>query len=561
MNTLTHILSLVGSLGLFLYGMKLMSEGLQKFAGERLRQILGGMTRNRIVGVVTGIVITVLIQSSMATTVMVVSFVNAGLMTLVQSIGVIMGANIGTTASAWLISAIGFNINIAAFALPLMAIGMPFLYFGNSRYKSLGEFFLGFAFLFMGLSFLQDSSVALHVDTALAALLAHVSSGNFWYIMLFVLIGAVITMLLQSSVVAMAITLMLYDMNIPGFSFELAAALVMGLNLGTTLTANIAALSGNTSARRAALVHFLFNFVGVVLVLPIFQPFIRAVQWCVTDMLGMTENMFQLSMFHTAFNVLNTLVLIWFVKPIEKLVCWIIPNKDNEEEYRLKFISKGLLSTSELSILQAWQEIESFAERTQRMFGMVKELYAADSNTDFVRIFSRIEKYEGICDRMEIEIAEYLNKVADGRLSDHSKQELHAMLRIVSELESVGDACYNMSRTIRHKHETKQNYEGYIDTNLEAMFALADQALEQMVKVVSLNYLAQNDFDVAMNIEHEIDNLRTELKTENSQNVSTKLYEYQISVTYMDIISECEKLGDYVINVEEALQATGNYRG
>ena len=561
MNTLTHILSLVGSLGLFLYGMKLMSEGLQKFAGERLRQILGGMTRNRIVGVVTGIVITVLIQSSMATTVMVVSFVNAGLMTLLQSIGVIMGANIGTTASAWLISAIGFNINIAAFALPLMAIGMPFLYFGNSRYKSLGEFFLGFAFLFMGLSFLQDSSVALHVDTALAALLAHVSSGNFWCIMLFVLIGAVITMLLQSSVVAMAITLMLYDMNIPGFSFELAAALVMGLNLGTTLTANIAALSGNTSARRAALVHFLFNFVGVVLVLPIFQPFIRAVQWCVTDMLGMTENMFQLSMFHTAFNVLNTLVLIWFVKPIEKLVCWIIPNKDNEEEYRLKFISKGLLSTSELSILQAWQEIESFAERTQRMFGMVKELYAADSNTDFVRIFSRIEKYEGICDRMEIEIAEYLNKVADGRLSDHSKQELHAMLRIVSELESVGDACYNMSRTIRHKHETKQNYEGYIDTNLETMFALADQALEQMVKVVSLNYLAQNDFDVAMNIEHEIDNLRTELKTENSQNVSTKLYEYQISVTYMDIISECEKLGDYVINVEEALQATGNYRG
>ncbi|HBZ34717.1 MAG TPA: Na+/Pi-cotransporter [Bacteroidales bacterium] len=561
MNTLTHILSLVGSLGLFLYGMKLMSEGLQKFAGERLRQILGGMTRNRIVGVVTGIVITVLIQSSMATTVMVVSFVNAGLMTLLQSIGVIMGANIGTTASAWLISAIGFNINIAAFALPLMAIGMPFLYFGNSRYKSLGEFFLGFAFLFMGLSFLQDSSVALHVDTALAALLAHVSSGNFWCIMLFVLIGAVITMLLQSSVVAMAITLMLYDMNIPGFSFELAAALVMGLNLGTTLTANIAALSGNTSARRAALVHFLFNFVGVVLVLPIFQPFIRAVQWCVTDMLGMTENMFQLSMFHTAFNVLNTLVLIWFVKPIEKLVCWIIPNKDNEEEYRLKFISKGLLSTSELSILQAWQEIESFAERTQRMFGMVKELYAADSNTDFVRIFSRIEKYEGICDRMEIEIAEYLNKVADGRLSDHSKQELHAMLRIVSELESVGDACYNMSRTIRHKHETKQNYDGYIDTNLEAMFALADQALEQMVKVVSLNYLAQNDFDVAMNIEHEIDNLRTELKTENSQNVSTKLYEYQISVTYMDIISECEKLGDYVINVEEALQATGNYRG
>ncbi len=561
MNTLTHILSLVGSLGLFLYGMKLMSEGLQKFAGERLRQILGGMTRNRIVGVVTGIVITVLIQSSMATTVMVVSFVNAGLMTLVQSIGVIMGANIGTTASAWLISAIGFNINIAAFALPLMAIGMPFLYFGNSRYKSLGEFFLGFAFLFMGLSFLQDSSVALHVDTALAALLAHVSSGNFWCIMLFLLIGAVITMLLQSSVVAMAITLMLYDMNIPGFSFDLAAALVMGLNLGTTLTANIAALSGNTSARRAALVHFLFNFVGVVLVLPIFHPFIRAVQWCVTDMLGMTENMFQLSMFHTAFNVLNALVLIWFVKPIEKLVCWIIPNKDNEEEYRLKFISKGLLSTSELSILQAWQEIESFAERTQRMFGMVKELYAADSNTDFVRIFSRIEKYEGICDRMEIEIAEYLNKVADGRLSDHSKQELHAMLRIVSELESVGDACYNMSRTIRHKHETKQNYEGYIDTNLEAMFALADQALEQMVKVVSLNYLAQNDFDVAMNIEHEIDNLRTELKTENSQNVSTKLYEYQISVTYMDIISECEKLGDYVINVEEALQATGNYRG
>ena len=561
MNVFVNILSLVGALGLFLYGMKLMSEGLQKFAGEKLRQILAAMTRNRIMGVLTGIVITVLIQSSMATTVMVVSFVNAGLMTLLQSIGVIMGANIGTTVSAWLISAIGFKINIAAFALPLMALGMPFLYSKQSRYKSLGEFLFGFAFLFMGLNFLQVSATSLHVDTGLAQLLAHVANGGFWSILLFVLVGAVITMMLQSSAVAMAITLMLYDMQIPGFGLELAAALAMGQNLGTTVTANIAALNGNTQARRAALVHFLFNFAGVVMILIMYHPFIRGIQWFVNDVMGQSDNpMFQLSMFHTAFNVLNVLVLIWFVKPIEKLVCWIIPSKETEDEYHLKFISRGLLSTSELSILQAWQEIDVFAERTKRMFGMVKDLYKEENNNEFVKKFSRIEKYEGICDRMEIEIANYLNKVADGRLSDHSKHELHAMLRIVSELESVGDACYNMSRTIRHKHEEKQVYNDYMNQSVDTMFTLADKSLNKMVKVMAMNYLSQDEYDQALNIEHEINNYRSELKTQNSQNVGDKVYEYKVSVTYMDLVNECEKLGDYVINVDEALLAAGTHR-
>ena len=376
MDTFLNALSLLGSLALFLYGMKIMSEGLQKFAGDRLRNILAAMTRNRVMGVLTGILITALIQSSSATTVMVVSFVNAGLMTLAQSIGVIMGANVGTTVTAWIISAIGFKVNIALFALPLLAVGLPLIFNSKSSRKSVGEFVFGFSFLFMGLSYLQSSAEAMNMGEWVANGLAHFGAGdNFITILVFVIVGALVTMIVQASAATMAITLMLFDMQIPGFGFEQAAALAMGQNIGTTITANLAALTANTQARRAAMAHLLFNVFGVVVVLLCFHPFCNATSWFVTDVMHQPANdLFKLSAFHTAFNVINVLLLIWFVKAIERIVCVLLPMKEADEEYRLRFISRGLLSTAELSILEAQKEIHLFAERTHRMFGMVRDL-------------------------------------------------------------------------------------------------------------------------------------------------------------------------------------------
>ncbi len=424
MDTIINIFSLLGSLGLFLYGMKIMSEGLEKFAGDRLRSILAAMTKNRIMGVLTGVLITALIQSSSATTVMVVSFVNAGLMTLAQSIGVIMGANIGTTVTAWIISIVGFKVNIAAFAIPLLAIGMPLIFNKKSSRKSMGEFIFGFSFLFMGLSFLQEAATALNIGELVANMLANLpfSYDSYGTFILFVIVGAIVTMIVQASAATMAITLMLFGMNIKGFGFEQAAALAMGQNIGTTITAFMASLTANTQARRAALAHMFFNVFGVVVVLLFFPWACDAISWFVTNFMGTNNDLFKLSTFHTAFNILNTLLLIGFVHQIEALVCWALPMKEEqEEEYRLKFISAGLLSTAELSILQAKKEINSFAERCHRMFGLVGDLLGTEKDDDFNKLFSRIGKYESITDRMEVEIANYLNKVSEGRLSDESK--------------------------------------------------------------------------------------------------------------------------------------------
>ena len=376
MDFLINCFALIGSLGLFLFGMKTMSEGLEKFAGARLRNILAAMTKNRVMGVLTGILITALIQSSSATTVMVVSFVNAGLMTLAQSIGVIMGANIGTTVTAWIISAVGFKVNIAAFAIPLLACGLPLIFSSKSNRKSLGEFIFGFSFLFMGLSYLQQAATDMNIGHYVAVMLSHIPCDSFFTIILFVIVGALVTMIVQASAATMAITLMLFDMNIPGFGFEQAAALAMGQNIGTTITAFMASLTANTQARRAALAHMFFNVFGVIFVLLFFYPACDAVSWFVTDVMGTQANdLFKLSAFHTAFNILNTLLLIGFVHQIEQLVCKILPMKDNqEEEYRLMFISSGMLSTAELSILEAKKEINSFAERCHRMFGIVVDL-------------------------------------------------------------------------------------------------------------------------------------------------------------------------------------------
>lgn len=554
MDTLLDLLSLLGSLALFLYGMKIMSEGLQKFAGDRLRNILAAMTKNRVMGVFTGILITALIQSSSATTVMVVSFVNAGLMTLAQSIGVIMGANVGTTVTAWIISAIGFKINIALFALPLLAVGLPLIFSGKTSRKSVGEFVFGFSFLFMGLSYLQSSAEALNIGEYVANGLASWGSGDsFFTIIVFVIVGALVTMVVQASAATMAITLMLFDMHIPGFGFEQAAALAMGQNIGTTITANLAALTANTQARRAAMAHLLFNVLGVVVVLILFTPFCNGIVWFVNDVMHQPDNdMFKLSAFHTAFNVFNVLLLIWFVKQIERLVCVILPMKENDEEYRLRYISRGILSTAELSILEAQKEIHLFAERTHRMFGMVRDLLHTEKDDDFTKLFSRIEKYENISDSMELEIANYLNKVSEGRLSSESKLLIRSMLREVTEIESIGDSCYNLARTINRKRQTNQDFTEKQYDHIHFMMKLTDDSLAQMIVVVDKSGHQEADVNKSFNIENEINNYRNQVKNQNIVDVNNQEYSYQLGVYYMDIIAECEKLGDYVVNVVEA---------
>jgi len=547
-----NIFSLVGSLALFLFGMKTMSEGLEKFAGDRLRSILAAMTKNRVMGVLTGILITALIQSSSATTVMVVSFVNAGLMTLAQSIGVIMGANIGTTVTAWIISAVGFKVNIAAFAIPMLAIGMPLIFSSKGNRKSIGEFVFGFAFLFMGLSFLQEAATAMNIGDMVAGMLAHVPQDSFLTILLFVIVGALVTMVVQASAATMAITLMLFGMNIPGFGFEQAAALAMGQNIGTTITAFMASLTANTQARRAALAHMFFNVFGVVAFLIVFYPACNAVSWFVDSVMGGGNVLFKLSAFHTAFNIINTLLLIGFVHQIELLVCRMLPMKAQEEDYRLRFISGGLLSTAELSIMEAQKEIRHFAERCQRMFEFVPELMHITDEMEFNKLFSRIGKYENITDSMEMEIAAYLNKVSEGRLSDASKAQIQKMLRQITELESIGDSVYNLGRTLnRHRMHCQDAFTPEQTQHMQTMLGLVEDALNEMMKRIDLT-APRTNITKSINIEHEINNYRKQLRNQNLSDVNAGLYSYQLGVFYVDFISECERLADYVLNVVQA---------
>ena len=556
MELIINIFSLVGSLALFLFGMKTMSEGLEKFAGDRLRGILAAMTKNRVMGVFTGILITALIQSSSATTVMVVSFVNAGLMTLAQSIGVIMGANIGTTVTAWIISAVGFKVNIAAFAIPMLAIGMPLIFSGKGNRKSIGEFIFGFSFLFMGLSFLQEAATAMNIGDIVAGMLAHVPQDSFITIILFVIVGALVTMIVQASAATMAITLMLFGMNIPGFGFEQAAALAMGQNIGTTITAFMASLTANTQARRAALAHMFFNVFGVVAFLIVFYPACHAVSWFVDSVMGGGNDLFKLSAFHTAFNIINTLLLIGFVKQIEMLVCRVLPMKEQDEDHRLKFISGGLLSTAELSIMEAQKEIQHFAERCKRMFGFVTDQMQTQDEVEFNKIFSRIGKYENITDSMEMEIASYLNKVSEGRLSDASKAQIQKMLRQISELESIGDSVYNLGRTLnRHRQHCQDAFTPEQTQHMQTMLGLVEGSLAEMLKRIEQ---PRNNITTSINIEHEINNYRTQLKNQNLHDVNSGRYSYQLGVFYVDFISECERLADYVMNVVQAGKRLNN---
>ena len=548
-------LKLIGSLALLMYGMKTMSEALQKLTGGHLRHVLGAMTTNRFTGLLTGAFVTASVQSSTATTVMTVSFVNAGLLTLGQAISVIMGANIGTTVTAWIMSVFGFQIDMNNLIFPLFALAVPLIFSNKSQKKSFGEFIFGFSFMFLGLTTLREN--AMHMDLEHnAAIISFITSCKEWgflSILLFLLIGGIITMCAQSSAAVMAITLILCSSGV--LDLYLGIALVMGENIGTTVTSNIAALTANTQARRAALAHFIFNIFGVVWILCIFHPFVDMVSGMINRLFpGVSPEVaitYKLSAFHTAFNICNVLILIWFIGPIEKVVCWVIRPKEDEEEFRLRFISGGMLSTAELSIVQARKEINLFAERTRRMFGMVRDLLHTTNENDFNKLFSRIEKYENISDNMELEIANYLNEVSEGRLSSESKLKIRTMLREVTELESIGDSCYHLARTINHKFRGNEDFTGKQYDHIHQMLQLTDDALQQMVSLEEDEYHLV-DPNKSFNIENEINNYRNQLKDQNVLDVNNKEYNYQMGVHYMDIISECEKLGDYVVNVVEA---------
>lgn len=538
-----------------MYGMKTMSEALQKLTGGHLRHVLGAMTTNRFTGLLTGAFVTASVQSSTATTVMTVSFVNAGLLTLGQAISVIMGANIGTTVTAWIMSVFGFQIDMNNLIFPLFALAVPLIFSNKSQKKSFGEFIFGFSFMFLGLTTLREN--AMHMDLEHnAAIISFITSCKEWgflSILLFLLIGGIITMCAQSSAAVMAITLILCSSGV--LDLYLGIALVMGENIGTTVTSNIAALTANAQARRAALAHFIFNIFGVVWILCIFHPFVDMVSGMINRLFpGVSPEVaitYKLSAFHTAFNICNVLILIWFVGPIEKVVCWVIRPKEDEEEFRLRFIAGGMLSTAELSIVQARKEINLFAERTRRMFGMVRDLLHTTNENDFNKLFSRIEKYENISDNMELEIANYLNEVSEGRLSSESKLKIRTMLREVTELESIGDSCYHLARTINHKFRGNEDFTGKQYDHIHQMLQLTDDALQQMVSLEEDEYHLV-DPNKSFNIENEINNYRNQLKDQNVLDVNNKEYNYQMGVHYMDIISECEKLGDYVVNVVEA---------
>lgn len=545
---------IIGSLALLMFGMKSMSDSLQKMAGSQLRHVLGAMTTNRFFGVLTGTLVTASIQSSTATTVMTVSFVNAGLLTLAQAISVIMGANIGTTLTAWIMSA-GFTFNITDFVWPAFFIAIILIY--SKKRKIAGDFLFGISFMFLGLGTLRQTGIDMdlaHIPEVIN-FFSSFDPNSFLTTLVFLIIGSILTMCVQSSAAIMAITMILCSSGV--LPIYQGIALVMGENIGTTVTSNLAALTANAQARRAALAHMFFNVFGVVWVLCVFHPFINMV----CGMVGVDPNnvtnpailSFVLAAFHTTFNISNTLILIWFIPLIEKLVCMVIKPKTTEEEedFRLRFISSGLMSTPELSILEAQKEIMSFAERIKRMFGMVRELLETKEEAQFVKLFSRIEKYEGISDNMEIEIAKYLDSVSDNHLSDESKAKIRAMLREISELESIGDSCYNIARTINRKQRGKEDFTGKQYDHIHQMMQLTEDSLVQM-NVLVTGRKGNYDINRSFNIENEINNFRNQLRSQNINDVNNHEYTYAIGTLYMDIIGECEKLGDYVINVVEA---------
>ena len=552
---------LIGALALLMFGMKTMSDSLQKMAGPQLRHVLGTMTTNRLTGILTGTLITAAVQSSTATTVMTVSFVNAGLLTLAQAISVIMGANIGTTLTAWIMSA-GFSFNITDFVWPAFFIAIIPIY--SKKRKIIGDFIFGISFMFLGLGTLRQTGIDMDLahNQPVLEFFASFDPHSFQTTITFLIIGSILTMCVQSSAAVMAITMILCSTGV--LPIYQGIALVMGENIGTTVTSNVAALTANTQARRAAMAHMVFNIFGVLWILCVFRPFIHLVCGWVgyDDIMEKTDPhfvanaaklSFVLAAFHTTFNLSNTFILVWFIPQIEKLVCKIIRPKKNtdEDDFRLRFIQSGIMKTPEISVLEAQKEIHCFAERIQRMFGMVKTLLGETNEEKFVKLYSRIEKYEGISDNMEIEIAKYLDQVSDSHLSDETKAKIRAMLREISEIESIGDSCFNIARTLNRRFKGKADFITSQYEHMHQMMELTDNALTQM-NITLVGHKGDNDANLSFNIENEINNYRNQLKSQNINDVNNHLYTYAIGTMYMDIIQECEKLGDYVVNVVEA---------
>lgn len=597
--SILDFLGLLGAVGLFLYGMKVMSEGLQKVAGDRLRNILSAMTRNRFTGLLTGCAITALIQSSSASTVMVVSFVNAGLMTLAQSMAVIFGANVGTTFTAWIIALFGFKVDVSVAVLPMVALAVILLFTNKSRAKSLGEFLIGFAFLFMGLNMISDYVPDLQSNPEMFAVLRQYASMGIGSIVIFLLVGLVVTAIIQSSAATFAIVLIMCSKG--WITFDLACAVVLGSNIGTTVTPLLASMSGNVAARRTAMGHLLFNLLGTVWCICVFVPFADLNAW-LTEAIGqgdpnalygfvtnlettdpaMYDHLFDnslpaghdvmrriaamqmsvsfgLSIFHTTFNLVNVAIMIWLTGMYVKIVEWLIPAKKGEDdEFSLKFISRGMVNASELNIAQAEKEMSIYAQRVSRMIQMAQTLvHTKEESEDFNKLYSRLEKYEDISDRMELEIARYLNRCAEGRLSNEGKKRVAVMLGIVSEIESIADCCMGVGKILMRKIESKASFSEQIYTNIDTMYKYVSQAMDMMLAELSdPENVSHRTLIDSYNKEREINNLRNTYRTANIENINSGQYEYQAGIYYMDIISDLERTGDYIINVVDTLNAS-----
>lgn len=565
-----QIFTLLGALGMFLYGMNLMSSGLQKAAGDKLRGFLSAMTSNPFKGVLTGLGITSIIQSSSATTVMVVSFVNAGLLTLTQAIGVIMGANIGTTVTAWLVAWLGFKADISILAIPLMLFGFLFSNSKKNKHQNIGELIVGFSLLFLGLSFMKESVPDLNETPQVLEFVRNWSSYGFGSVLIFLVFGTVLTLVLQSSSATMAITLIMLSMGwIP---FHMACAMVLGENIGTTITANIAAAVGNTQAKRAAMSHTIFNVFGVIWALILFKPFTALVGKVIElfglpnpaaegfavvegDMGSSTAALYGLSMLHTMFNTINTLILVWFIKYIEKAVVWIIKPKNQEAEpFRLKYISAGPLATPELAAAQAFDEIVHFAEISRNGLGYAKQAIAADAK-HFDELREKLVKYEEISDRIEYEIAAFLNGVSAGDISEATSVKIKAMYKIIGELESLGDSGEAISRMLSRRNEHKKSFDTATIEKINLMIAKVDSAYEVMIaNLIAAHEGTLTSIANAYDAEEQINTLRNELREAEIEALDNNDKNYQTSVYYIDIINELEHMGDFMINISQSLE-------
>lgn len=566
-EALIIIINFAGALAVFLFGMKLMSEGLQKFAGDKMRSVMGKVTGSPVRGILTGAAVTTAIQSSSATTVMVVSFVNAGLLSLAGAVAVIMGANIGTTVTAWIITLFGLGEGGGAFSLPMLlgALALIFMFAKKDKLKYIGEFLIGLAMLLLGMNLLQQAMPNLEQYPEFLEALARLSDYGFWSILIFVVIGALLTCLVQASAAMMAITLVMCYNGWIGL--DAAVALVMGQNIGTTITANLAAMVANTNGKRAARAHLVFNIIGVIITLIVFRPVLNLIANMTEGMMGSNPYTavnaagydpnaipLALSIFHTFFNVVNTIILVWFIPLIIKIVNWMVKNKPEDEEYtfKLAYIGHTFTNTAELNLEAAKKEIENFSKRVLRMYTFLPGLRTAKDDEEFNSVVERIEKYEEITDRMEMEIAKYLTRIAEGDLSQQGSQRISSMLRIVDNLESIGDTVYQIAMTRKNKRETAVHFDQHLNDNLDEMTKLVQQSLNVMDENLRGDY-ADINLEVANEVEQSINSYRDKLRIEHLNALKDGTYNFSIGNAYSGLYALYEKLGDYVINVSEAI--------